>query len=331
MPARHAFITGGTGFLGLNLVEQLVDQGWEVTALHRPGSDLRLISDFEVRLVEGDLLDPASLQRSMPRGVDTVFHVAADITMWSGHANRQRRVNVEGTRNMVEVALAAGAGRFVHTSTQNTYGLAQGDLHEDLPQLGGRFGRTYDRTKFEGEEVVRDGIGRGLDAVILNPAHILGRYDRRGWARTIRLLHRRRLPGAPPGAGTFCHAAEVAKAHIAAAERGRTGRNYLMSGADATFLELFRVIGEVSGCPAPGRTLPGWTFRLAGRAGALWGAITGREPDITPDGVAIALARARVVSHRAEEELGYRPAPLRTMVEDSYRWLKAEGLLAGPG
>lgn len=322
----HAFVTGGTGFLGLNLIEQLVAQEWQVTALHRPTSDLRQIGRFPARLVEGDLLDLDSLRRAMPNNVDTVFHVAADISMWSGHALRQRRVNVDGTRNMVEAALAVGARRFVHTSTQNTYGLGQGDLHEELPQLGAR-GGNYDRTKLEAEEVVRDGIRRGLDAVIVNPAHIVGRYDRHGWARVIVMLHRHRLPGAPPGAGTFCHAEEVAKAHIAAAGRGRSGRNYLTSGADATFLELFRVIGEIGGRPAPTRTLPAWTFRLAARAGALRGALTGREPDITPDGVAIALACSRVTSRRAEEELGYRPVPLRVMVEDSYRWLDAEGLL----
>lgn len=328
MPAPHAFVTGGTGFLGLNLVEQLLARGWRVTALHRATSDLRSLARFAIGLVEGDLLDPGRLRRAIPEEVDAVFHVAADISMWAGHAERQRRVNVEGTRNLVEATLAAGARRLVHTSTQNTYGLEQGDLHEGLPQLAGRLRSSYDRTKFLAEEAVRDGIARGLDAVIVNPAHIIGRYDRHGWARTIRLLDRRRLPGAPPGAGSFCHAEAVARGHIAAAERGRRGRNYLMGGADATFLELFRMIGEVTGRPAPARTLPAWMFRLAGQAGAVWGGLIGREPEITPDGVAIALARARVVSHRAEEELGYRPAPLRAMVEDSYRWLKAEGLLA---
>ena len=127
MAGRSAFVTGGTGFLGLNLVEQLTAQGWQVTALHRPGSDVRLLSRFPARRVEGDLLDPASLRRAVPRGVDAVFHVAADISMWQGHAARQTRVNVEGTRHVVEAALEAGAGRLVHTSTWNVYGLWQGD------------------------------------------------------------------------------------------------------------------------------------------------------------------------------------------------------------
>ena len=122
MAPRSAFVTGGTGFVGLNLIEQLVGQGWAVTALHRPTSDLRAIRRFPVRLVAGDLLDPASLRRAIPESVDALFHLAADISVWSKHAARQTRINVEGTRNVVDAALAAGVRRMVHTSTGTLMG-----------------------------------------------------------------------------------------------------------------------------------------------------------------------------------------------------------------
>jgi nucleoside-diphosphate-sugar epimerase len=263
----------------------------------------------------------------MPQRVDAVFHVAADISMWSGHAARQTRINVEGTRHVVEAALQAGARRLVHTSTWNTYGLEQGEISEELPQLGGASRRNYDRSKLLGEEEVRTGIARGLDAVIVNPAHIIGRYDRKGWAQLIVAAHERWMPGVPPGAGTFCHAEAVARAQIAAAERGCCGANYLMSGADASFVELFAAINAVTGSRVPLRPLPAALFRLPARLSVAWAASTGKEPAMTPDGVEVAITRARVVSRRAEEELGYRPAPLAALVEDSWRWLLAEGLL----
>jgi nucleoside-diphosphate-sugar epimerase len=330
MAGRTAFVTGGTGFLGLNLIEQLIAQEWQVTALHRPGSDIRLLSRFPAERIEGDIVDRESLRRAMPRGVDAVFHVAADISMWSGHDVRQSRINVAGTRNVVEAALEAGAKRLVHTSTWNTWGLWQRAIREELPQRGGSSRANYDRTKFFAEEEVRAGIVRGLDAVIVNPSHIMGRYDRKGWAKLILAAHERWMPGVPSGAGTFCHAEEVAKAHIAAVERGRRGANYLMSGADASFVELFAVINEVTGARVPLRPIPAVLFRVPARLADAWARVSGKEPAMTPEGVENAIARARVVSRRAEQELGYRPAPLRTLVEDSWRWLVAEGLIDQP-
>jgi nucleoside-diphosphate-sugar epimerase len=327
MVGRSAFVTGGTGFLGLNLIEQLSARNWQVTALHRPSSDLRLLQRFPVRLAEGDILDPESLRRAMPQEVDADFHVAADISMWSGRNTRQTRINVEGTRNVVEAALEAGAKRLVHTSTWNTYGIWQGDISEELPQRGSESRANYDRTKLLAEEEVRKGVARGLHAVIVNPSHIMGRYDRKGWAQLIMMAHERWMPGVPLGAGTFCHAEAVASAHIAAAERGQRGANYLMSGADATFVELFAVINEVTGSRVPLRPLPAALFRVSARLAAVWAMVSGEEPPMTPEGVEVALARARVTSRRAEQELGYRPAPLRAMVDDSYRWLLAEGFL----
>jgi nucleoside-diphosphate-sugar epimerase len=195
----HAFVTGGAGFVGRHLIEQLTAAGWRVTALHRPSSDVSAIRGYPVALVAGDLTEAASLRAAMPQAVDAVFHVAADISVWSKNDARQTRINVAGTHNMVEAALAAGARRFVHTSTWNAYGLEQGAISETSPQLGGSSWINYNRTKFLAEEEVRAGIARGLDAIIVNLAHVLGRYDRRGWARLIIAAHERWLPGVRPG------------------------------------------------------------------------------------------------------------------------------------
>src|ERR671918_1216937 len=232
MTMRRAFVTGGTGFVGLNLIEQLTAAGWRVTALHRRTSDLGEIRRFAVDLVEGDLTVPESLRGAIPQSVDAVFHLAADTSVWARHDERQRRINQGGTRNLVEAALVSGARRLVHTSTWNVYGLEQGEISETSPQLGATSWINYNRTKLLAEEEVRAGIARGLAAVIINPAHVLGRYDWRGWARLIIAAHERWLPGVPPGAGTFCHAEAVARAQIAAAERGRIGQNYLLGGSD---------------------------------------------------------------------------------------------------
>jgi nucleoside-diphosphate-sugar epimerase len=182
-------------------------------------------------------------------------------------------------------------------------------------------------TGFLGLNLIEQLIGQGWQVTALHPAHILGRYDRRGWARLIIAAHERWLPGVPSGAGTFCHAEAVARAQIAAVERGRTAQNYLTSGADASFVELFRVINEATGAKVPLRPLPRLLFRLAAHVATARAAVTGREPEATPEGVAIATARARVGSDLAERELGYQPSALHTMVEDSWTWLRQANLV----
>ncbi len=122
-PPRTAFVTGATGFLGLNLVRQLCEAGWQVVALHRPQSDLKYLQRFPVRRAVAAIEDRDALEQAMPAGVDVVFHSAANVSYWSGHKARQTRTNVDGTRNLVDVALRRDVKKFVHTSSTGIYGL----------------------------------------------------------------------------------------------------------------------------------------------------------------------------------------------------------------
>lgn len=327
---KTAFVTGATGFLGLNLVERLAQLGWDVVALHRASSDLTYLRRFRVRLAEGELEDHASLVRAMPEGADCVFHAAADVSFWSRHKLRQTRANVEGTRNVVAAALRRHARRLVHTSTTSVYGFATPPFDERAPHRGRDSWLHYMHTKALAEEEVRHGIAQGLDAVILNPANIIGPYDRHNWARLIRLAAAGKLPRVPPGRGSFCHVAEVTRAHIAAVEHGRTGDNYILAGADASYQELVRLIGELLGRPIDGRTIPAPLLRVASAVLGKISRLTAKEPLVTPEGAAFLSADLTCRSDKAIRELGYRPASLRAMLQDSHRWLLAEGLVPAP-
>jgi len=326
--ARTAFVTGATGFLGLNLVEALAGAGWQVLALHRRGSNLKHLSRLPAGRVEGDVTDAASLLRALPEGVECVFHVAGDISLWSRRNAAQDRVNIDGTRNVVEAALARGARRMVHTSSISAYGIHAGRIDERAPQLGGRSWINYQRSKYAAEQEVRAGLARGLDAVIMNPAAIVGRYDTSGWAQVILRIDARRLPGVPPGGGSYCHARAVAQAHIAAAERGRRGENYLLGGADASFLEFVRAAGELLGRPVPKRTTPAWILALMGRLGAWTAFVTSREPRLTPEMAATVSRKVYADCTKAQRELGYAATELRAMIGESVAWLASEGLLS---
>jgi nucleoside-diphosphate-sugar epimerase len=266
----------------------------------------------------------------MPAGVDVVFHTAADVSYWSGHKARQTRTNVDGTRNVVDVALRRGVKRFVHTSSTGIYGLPRQPVDETAPHLGRGSWFNYQHTKVLAEDAVRAGITRGLDAVFLNPANIVGPYDLHNWSRLIRLAAEGRLSRVPPGGGSFCHVAEVARAHLAAVSRGRTGENYILAGADASYAELVGTLGEIMQRPLSTRVVPKRFFKGLGRILNVVSRFTGREPFVTPEGAAYLSANLICRDDKAVRELGYRAVPLRSMLEDCYRWMQAEGLLPAP-
>ncbi len=327
---RTAFVTGGTGFLGTNLVRELTRLGWRTIVLHRPSSNLRHLSGLPVVLAEGDLTDRASLLRAIPEGADAVFHVAATITWWGPRHREQRAVIVDGTRNVVSAARDRHVRRLVHTSSIAAYGDHAGTVTEETPSNAERAPTNYSLTKWLAEIEVRRGIDAGLDAVIVNPANIVGPYDSSNWSRAFFLIQRGGLPALYPGRASWCHVREVVRAQLAAFERGRTGANYLLGGADATYAEFIRIIGELLGKPIPSRVLPAALLHAIALTALVPSFFTRREPPITPEAVRVLCSTMLCSSERAQRELGYRPVPIREMLEDAHRWLVAEGMLPSP-
>lgn len=327
--SRTAFVTGAAGFVGEALVRELLHQGWQVTALVRKAPPLGQAAHPGLQFHSGDITVPDSLANAVPRGVDCVFHVAANTSVWSRQKALQTAVNVDGTRNVVEAAIGAGAGKFVHTSSFSVWGFQPGPLDETCAWRMEDGWINYIRTKRLGEDIVKQAVRQGrIDATLCNPAHILGPGDRRNWARMILLVDAGKLPGVPSGGGAFADVREVARAHVRAAEQGRAGENYLLGGEDVEFIDLIRLTGELLGRPTPARSTPALLLRAAARAGVMAAAITGREPVLTPEAVAMLTHHVRCDSSKAARELGYCTTPVRRLLEDTCAWLRGEGLIA---
>jgi nucleoside-diphosphate-sugar epimerase len=307
-------------------VAQLRQAGWRVIAIHRESSSTRRLAELGAELRQAGLDDPSAIAGAMPEGVEAVFHVAGDISWSRLHEERQRRVNVDGTRHVVEAALLRKAQRFIHTSSVAAYGLGHAVIDERTPSTAAGSSAGYVRTKWLGEEEVRKGIQRGLSAVILNPAHIMGPYDTSGWARLFRLLKEGKLPGVPPGGASFCHAREVARAHIEAVTRGRTGEQYLLGGTDATYVEIGALVAGLLGVKAP-RPAPAFVLKALGHVNDWMSYVTRKEPAITAANAELVCSHVKVDCSRAEAELGFRRTTPREVVEDSFRWLRQEHLI----
>lgn len=318
---RHGFVTGATGFVGRNLVEQLVAKDWDVIALMRDPRSAAVLPK-NVRVAVGSVTDRDSVVAAMPVDLDAVFHVAGDTNLWSANNARQTLVNVDGTRNVVEAALARRAKKLVATSSVAAFGIHEGRITEETPSNAMASNINYFRTKWLGEEEVRKGVRAGLDATIINPSHIIGPYDTRNWSRMITMVEQDKLPGVPPGAGSFCHVRSVVNAHIAAVDRGRPGHNYLLGGTDATFLEMVTIIGRLTGKKTPKRAVPAVLLKALGRVNQCISFVTGREPDVTPESAALVTKRVLCDCSKAERELGFLRVPLEDMLRDCYNWMR---------
>jgi nucleoside-diphosphate-sugar epimerase len=326
--SRQAFVTGASGFVGSNLVRELHDQGWRVHALLRPSSSLEDIADVPVKIHRGDIVNAASVRDAIPDGVDAVFHMAASTNVWSGNNDEQDRINIGGTRDIIEAAVDARAGRLVHTSSFTTWGFRDATITEHSPRYAGSDWINYVRTKYIAEQLVEEAVQSGrLDAVILNPGHILGPGDRRNWSRMISLVDRGKLPGAPPGSGPFADVREVVKAQIQAFHKGESGEKYLLGGEIHSFMDVIRITGDILGKKVPGRPTPASLMKVAARFYGLWSKVTGREPDLTPESATMICSNLLCDSSRAQRVLGYRFTPLRPLLQETIDWMRNTGML----
>lgn len=324
-PPKIAFVTGGTGFVGSTLIEFLLMDGWKVLALRRASSDMGKLSRLPVQFVEGDVTDIDSLRPHMPERVDAVFHLAASMNLWSRNNELQTRVNVDGTRNMVELALERQAKKFILTSTAASFGSHDKSISEDSLSYGGDSWINYVRTKWLAEEIVREGVRRGLYGLIVCPSAILGPKDTYGWAQLFFQIRENKLKGIPPGIATYNHVHEVAKAHISAVTKGEKGALYLLPGEIAPFAEMIRLMAEVMEVELKAKIVPAVMLKTLAKFGDLVSKFTNKEPELTPEMAALMSLKVIVDSEKAQRTLDYRVIPLRTCIQDSYFWLKDKG------
>ncbi|OWY24638.1 hypothetical protein BVG80_05275 [Sphingobacteriales bacterium TSM_CSM] len=317
---KTAFITGATGFLGLNLAELLVQQGWQVTALHRPQSNVEILKKIApgVQLTQGNITNLSSVMQAMPKGVNAVFHVAGNTGQWKNYNAQQYEDNVTGTVNVVQAALTKGAGKLIHTSSHSAFGIHEGVIiDENTPSNALTCGSNYALTKYLSELEALKGMEQGLEITILNPCKIMGKYDNNNWAQLIIAVKNNKLPGIPPGGGMFCHVKDVAQAHINAVNMGQNGHRYLLGGQDATFLQVLNLIQQKLGKPLSHKVTPVWALRVACFFMGMASAVTGKEPQLTPEKLSMLIKHPVCNYQKAVRHLQFRTSAIETMIEDT--------------
>jgi dihydroflavonol-4-reductase len=328
----RALVTGSTGGLGGNIVAALNAHGVEVVGLRRESSPAVAVEGLDLTPVTGDVLNPASLAPAM-EDVDWVFHAAAIADDWHYPADKIYRVNVEGTRNVVRAARAAGVSRFVYTSSVAALGAPGPD--QPLLDETSTFNLNprdwpYGHSKVLAERVIREEAG-DMQAVVLLPSAIMGPRDRKfiSGELIVRALKRQLFPF-PEGGLNFVDMRDCATAHVAAAERGTPGARYVIGGHNLTHREMVTTIGDVLGVPVRIVPVPRWALPAVAAGVTLLHRL-GIHPPVERGRVLLSGHHVYVDSSKAIRELGLNTRPFAESVRDAYHWYRAHGYLERRG
>ena len=325
----RTLVTGATGCVGANVVAALLSRGYDVRAMVRATSTLEALAGLDPELVVGDVLDPASLVAAM-RDCTLVFHVAAVSDYWRTPAERLYQVNVEGTRNVLGAAFETSVERLVHTSSIGALGVPPPGQQLDesstfnLPPHRFRYGHS----KYLAEQLVQEAVGRGLDAVTVNPASVIGARDVHFIGGSLLREVRRGLSWfAPSGGINWVDAETAGLGHVLAAERGGKGARYILGGENISHRDAVDIVAEVVGGRRPLLTLPRPVTNVVAVLIDGFNAVWPGSPLFNGEQARLSAAELYCDCHRAHEELGVPLTPFRVAVERAYAWYCAQGYL----
>ena len=329
------FVTGASGFIGGNLVRELVARGHEVKALVRHGADLRCLADVDFEKLEGDLTDPASLKAGL-YGCDWCFHVAAVYHLWMRNYRPMYAANVEGTRNVIQAAGSAGCSRIVYTSTVGCIGLPQADetgtirpTDEQTPVSEAQMSNHYKRSKWRAEQVAFEFARKGFPVVIVNPSGPIGPMDIKPTptGQLIVDFLNRKMPAYLDTGLNWVHVRDVAVGHILAAAKGQLGQRYILGNAEGnwTMKQTLEALEEISGVPAPKKQIPHWVALAAGYVNEAFSFVTGIPPKVPLAGARMGGYKMWFSPAKAIIELDLPQTPPKQAFTEAVEWYITNG------
>lgn len=328
------FLTGASGHVGANLLRTLLGQGETVRALVRKGTDHAAFKDVEddVEIVEGDLVDADSLARAI-KGCNRVYHVAARVQTVQGREQELYDANVVGTRNVLAAARAAKAERVVVTSSLGAVGQPKDrPCNEDDAFNPFEHHLPYEATKAWVEHECLKAAALGQDVVMVISTAVLGPHDyvpsRMG--RVILDFANGDLAAYIPGGFEFVSAADVARGHVLAMEKGRTAQRYIVSTQFLTVDDLMGMLERITGRKRPRALPPTLMMGIAHVSSFVLNRVAPERPQrFTPDAVRLLQMKRRADITKAKTELGYEPSSIEDAVRDAYEGFRARGLVRG--
>jgi dihydroflavonol-4-reductase len=321
---KPVLVTGASGFLGWHVARVLVERGYSVRALVRPGSR---VEELDLERATGDLRDPASLERAVS-GCGLLFHVAADYRLWAKDPGELYRSNVDGTRNLLEAARRAGIERVVYTSTVGCIGIPHDGVgDETTPVALSDMAGDYKRSKFLAEQVALEYARGGFPVVIVNPTAPIGDHDVKPTptGRIVLDFLNGDMPAFIDTGLNVVDVRDTAEGHVLACERGRAGERYILGSENLTLEQILVELAGITGHKPPRMKLPYAVAWCAGACSTAWAGVTGTPPRVPMDAVRMARKKMWVTHEKARRELGFEPGPARIALARAVQWFEGSG------
>ena len=318
-------VTGGTGYVGGAIVRALCERGAQVRVLARPNSKTDWLTSMGVEIAQGDILNQSSIEAALD-GCDTLYHAAAIYEFWVSDKQHLLRTEVDGTHNAMAAAHSRGVSKVIYTSTAFTIGEAQGQIGNETTKHRGYFYTAYEEAKYKAELVVQEYARQGLPVVIVNPSSVYGPGGLKAQGQATVDAINGKLPMALPGVVGMVYVDDMVKGHLLAAEKGRVGERYILSGIMIDAAELIQKACQLAGVKPP-PVGPIFIGHLVAMLGEFVARMTKRPPQLAKDTVSMFAHGFRVDGSKAAQELGLLYTPLDEALPKTLAWYWEQGLL----
>jgi dihydroflavonol-4-reductase len=332
MPTGLIAVTGASGLIGNVLVRRLLEQGRTVRAITHSKRHEVSLDGLPVERVTLDILNPNAVGKAL-EGADVVYHLAAMVSVSPTRTRPMYRINVRGTQNVIQACLRNHVRRLIYTSSVAAlvpppFGTCIDESAELAPE---KVADGYGRSKARAAQKVLEAAQAGLDAVVVYPSGVIGPHDFKPTqtGQTILDYVHRKIIAWLDGAYDFVDVRDVANGLTLAAEKGRAGRTYLLSGSRITVRDMFQLLEELTGVKAPWFKLPHGPARVAAALAPIYYGLRQTEPLLTTYSLDVLCSNCEFSSARARLELGYATRPIQETVKDTLDWFRQVGRISG--
>jgi len=326
----RVLVTGADGFLGNNIVRELLVRKYEVKAFLQPNRDVHTLDNLPVNKVYGNLLEAETIQTAA-QGCDFIIHAAANTSIWPARSESIWQVNYEGTVNVIEAALKAGVKRLISIGTANSFG--NGSLNdpgdENSPFTAGKYGLDYIDSKLKAQDTILAYVEKhDLNAVILNPTFMLGPYDTKPSSGALLLaLYQQKVPGYTTGGRNFVYVKDVATAASNALTMGQSGQCYIMANENLSYKAFNQMVADELSIKPPKLRIPKPIILLYGLISEFIAKITGKTPAVSYTIARISLDTNYYYAAKAVKELNMPQTPIHTAIKEAFKWFKENGYI----